>query len=435
MRRNWKKQAQPTIEDLEARRLYWWSFALRVSAGLVGWLLTVLGLIPFLADALGYEAIGIRVAQDWLAGRNSIWLDAALSSPGGREAWLIVLFVAVIYWLLGGIQLLPLLILIYGAITAFTPVLVYRIALQMGATTRAARIGGWLTALSPAIAFWSGALYKEGLILLLMLFALYHALRLQEKLRLSSIIIIAVCLFALLGLRAYLSLILSAVILAGLVLGRSNNDKRGTAPVVLIRQLFIVIVLALALGLVGYTGIAEQQLPSDVSQILQQFQSSRADLANAGSGYLQGASVATPEDALAFLPLGIFYFLTVPFPWDFGAIRQTLIIPEVLFWILLYPLLFVGMIRGLRINFQASLLFISMSIALCVFYALLVGNIGTAYRMRIQVWVLWAVFAGWGWEWFQQKRSAGISRRLSPPGHPQRTPAPLKSEAGNLSSR
>lgn len=392
-------------QDPGMRRIYWWSFLLRAGAGLIGWALTISALIPLLQDALGYERLGTLVAQDWLAGRSSVWLDAAFNSSTGREAWLIVVFVAIIYWLMGGLQALPLLIIIYSAVTAFTPVLVYRIAQQLGASPRAARVGAWLVVVSPAFAFWSGALYKEGLILLFLTLGLYHALRLQEKLRLMSLFIIAVCLIALIGLRAYLGLLLSGVILIGLLLGRTTQPTRGAALVLLVRQALIIILFVAALAFVGFTGIAQRILPGDTETMLQQFQSSRGDLASYGSGYLRGTDISTPEQALAFLPMGIFYFITVPWPWDLGPIRQQLIIPEVAFWLALYPLLLVGMVRGLRRNFQGSIVLIAMSVALCVFYALLVGNIGTAYRVRIQVWVLWAVFAGWGLEWFQERRA------------------------------
>lgn len=403
MKSRFGKRVDPGMPDREARRLYLWSFLLRAAAGIVGWYLTVTGLIPLLLDAVAYENLGAHVAQDWLAGKPSAWLDAALNSPSGTEAWLIVLFVAVIYWLIGGAQALPLLIIIYSALTAFTPVIVYRIGLQLGASHRVARMGAWLVALSPGFVFWSGALYKEGLILLFMTLALYHTLRLQENLRLYSIVIVAICLFALIGLRAYLSILLSGVILIGLILGRTSRTAPGLTLALVGRQSVIILLFVTALALVGFTGIAGRLLPDDPSDTFRQFQYSRSDLATAGSGYLQGADVSTPESAVAFLPVGLFYFITVPFPWDFGPIRQNMIIPEVAIWLLLYPLLFVGMVRGLGKNFQGSILLIAMSITLCVFYALLVGNIGTAYRLRIQVWVLWAVFLGWGWEWFQER--------------------------------
>ena len=59
----------------------------------------------------------------------------------------------------------------------------------------------------------------------------------------------------------------------------------------------------------------------------------------------QEANVATPEYALQYFPLGPLYSLTVPFPWQLGAVRQNLIIPENAFWLGLYPLMVVGIRR------------------------------------------------------------------------------------------
>ena len=38
------------------------------------------------------------------------------------------------------------------------------------------------------------------------------------------------------------------------------------------------------------------------------------------------------------------------------------------------------------------------SVAICCFFGLTASNIGIVYRMRVQVWLLWAVFIGSGWE-------------------------------------
>jgi hypothetical protein len=50
---------------------------------------------------------------------------------------------------------------------------------------------------------------------------------------------------------------------------------------------------------------------------------------------------------------------------------------------------------GLRRHFSGSLLLISITLAITCLYGLFVSNVGTAYRLRAQVWLLWTVFAGW----------------------------------------
>ena len=116
---------------------------------------------------------------------------------------------------------------------------------------------------------------------------------------------------------------------------------------------------------------------------------------------------------MQYFPLGLLYFLTVPFPWQLGAIRQILIIPENAFWLGLYPLIVVGISRALKANRPGTLFLLLMTGGMCVVYALLAANVGTAYRMRSQVWLLWAPFAAWGWEVWRERRRPARQGRLA----------------------
>src|SRR5262249_35571620 len=111
------------------------------------------------------------------------------------------------------------------------------------------------------------------------------------------------------------------------------------------------------------------------------------------------------EEALEFLPTGLFYFLVVPLPWQLGSLRQNLAIPETACWLILYPIMLVGIRQGLRRHFQGTFLLLAIVLALCCLYALAIGNIGTAYRLRIQVWLVCAVFVGWGWHALRERYS------------------------------
>jgi hypothetical protein len=136
-----------------------------------------------------------------------------------------------------------------------------------------------------------------------------------------------------------------------------------------------------------------------IGENLQQLSLSRQDLSQYSSGYLRDTDVSTPDKAFRFLPIGLAYFLAVPLPWHVGSFRQNLAIPETLFWIVIvYPRILRGALRGSRRNPQGTLFLALTSVAICCVYALFVGNIGTAYRLRIQVWAIGAIFAGLGWK-------------------------------------
>jgi hypothetical protein len=383
-------------EALLLRRLYWYSFVVRLSLGISGWLMMQLTHIELLQDAVYYEEVGANIANDWLNGRSSSWL--ATHAPEAHRPVFIVLVVAAVYTMTMGVRVLPLVLAVYSAITAYAPGLTYQIAKEAGASPRAARFSAWLVALSPAFVFWSGALYKEGLILVFLNLSVLYLLRLQTQWDGKALAIVAASLAALGGLRLYLALLIAAAFGVGLVFGRSSPNQFGRTFPIWMRQITVLVLFAAIV--VGMTQLRDVQrlIPEDFQGGLEAIQSSRNDLANANSGYLAGADLSTPGAALRFAPVGMACFLAVPLPWQTGSIRQNMAIPDTALWLLLYPLVLVGMYRGMRSNPQASLVLILTSLAMVAFYSLLVGNIGTAYRMRVQVWLLWAVFAGMGWE-------------------------------------
>ncbi len=392
-----------TAETYHLRRLYWWSFALRFSLGIVGWLLMRFTAIPFLQDALYYEELGAGVAHDWLNGRSSTWLEAV--GPQQNQPVLLVAVIGCFYVLTFGVRALPLLLVFCSALGAFTPVLIFRIARQIGASPSAALRSGWLVAITPAFIFWSGSLYKEGLLLLILSLAIHHALRLQANWRTQSFLILSLCFAGLAALRLYLALIMAVAMGLCLLFGRAKKHmSRAELPVV-IRQAMVAMLFVIIMTAVYFASRAREVMPADFEALLGQIQTSRDDLSHTQSGYLPDANVSTTQDAARFMPLGLAYFLTVPLPWQTGSIRQNMAIPDTAVWLLLYPVILIGMAQALRRNFQGSILLIVASVGLCLFYALLVANVGSAYRLRIQIWLLWAPFLGLGWEALSRLRA------------------------------
>jgi hypothetical protein len=169
--------------------------------------------------------------------------------------------------------------------------------------------------------------------------------------------------------------------------------------------------LSVVLG-VGVWQRVEQSLGETDRGVLTELAVHRRDMATRGaSGYLAEAEVSSVEGAVKFVPLGLIYFLTVPHPWDVGSFRQGLVIPETMFWLALYPLILVGFRHGFRVNRPGALFIALLTGGLCVIYAVLSGNIGVAYRMRLQVWLLWAPFVAWGFEVWREQRTAKARKR------------------------
>ena len=382
-----------------ARRLYVIALVVRAVAGIGGYIATEYFDIPLLQDALYYEEVGHSVALEWLSGESSQWLET--ERYGGKVAWLMVATIGGLYFLLQGFRSVPLLVILWSALTAWVPVYTYRIGLELGATPAVSRRAAWVVALMPAFVFWSGALYKEGLVLLALSIGVYHALRLQRQWRTGSLLGIILSVVALFGLRFYLAPIMGGAILLALVFARDTSERSrrlGSGVVTFARQATLALLFIVAMVSMGLTQRAEESLFETDEGLLVQLDSSRRDLSSAQSGYLPEADVSAPEEVVRFFPMGLLYFLTVPFPWQLGALRQTLTIPETFAWVLVYPLVLVGIVRGFRVNRSGTAFLVILSAAMCCVYAVLSGNVGTAYRMRTQVWLFWALFAVWGWE-------------------------------------
>lgn len=399
----------PVSETVLLRRLYWTSFALRFGMGLLALLLTQVYNLPVMEDALYYSYRGSEAAQCWLSGEQSPWLIQAMEEE--RQAWFMVAMLAVFYCFAGGGEVLPLALGCYCLLTSFTPVLAYRAGRQFGTPRQGALSAARLIAYSPVFLL-SSALYKEGLILIALFLFIEHALRLQRSFRLGSVLMLGVCLLALFGLRFYIAAILCVCLVAGLLLGRRNLDAEQAAPAIF-RQAFILFVCAIIFSLLGLQEKLERVLPMSLEGGLSQMNASRRDLASAGSGYLREVDVSGVDSSAEFLPVGLAYFLTVPLPWQFGSLRQNLTILETLFWIVLvYPRVFRGIRRAVTANPAATAFLLLFLVTICCLYALAIGNIGTAYRMRAQVWAVFALFAAWGWT-RERGKVADIENRLS----------------------
>ncbi len=400
------------------RKIYWMSFATRCVLGLAAWWVTTHSQVTFFEDALGYYQVGTDIAQEWLTSGSSITLDTIMGQTT-PNAWAMVLLVAVLSFLGNGLKSMPILMILYAFITSWTPVITYKIARSLGLIPPSALFAAMFVVFSPCFAFWGGALYKDGLVFLVLNMIIYHVILLQKRLRISSIVIISVLIFFLLALRFYLPVLLVPSLALGLLLGKRKDLKSQPRRDfsffnILLRQGFIIAVFVLVLSFFGYHKLIYNMTPTSVDSFFEYAQEVRTGLTQkAASSYLEEVDIKNPVSALNYLPKGIGYFLTVPFPWQRGSLRQNLILPEMIFWLCLYPIIFLGMIRGLRLNFQGSILLIIVTVVMTFYYGLYISNIGTAYRMRSQIWLFWVIFLGWHHEkkYLEKLRGHPLTRR------------------------
>jgi hypothetical protein len=140
-------------------------------------------------------------------------------------------------------------------------------------------------------------------------------------------------------------------------------------------------VVALGLGRSGYTATTSTDL-SRANVV-------RQDLSTSGaSGFDAEADISTPGRALAYLPRGVATFSLGPFPWQLTGARQLVLVPEMLTWWLLLPSLWRGQRAARRAAGRRIFVLAVPALLITVLLSLVVGNLGTLVRERLQVIVL-----------------------------------------------
>jgi len=232
---------------------------------------------------------------------------------------------------------------------------------------------------------WSSINLKDALTTLSIVMVLWHTLMLQRHMSLGRFAALLVFMTLLGTLRSYLFVLTGISLVGSLMLGRMGLRLRGLA-------------LALLLML-GFVGLYQQYgFGKDVveNQGLSTVNDMREELAEGGSAYGTEASLDTPISALVYLPRGLSYFLLAPAPWQIFNLRQALTFPEMLLWYCLLPAIWRGVRYALRENFRPTVTLLTFASVLTVAYAMVETNLGTAYRHRAQVLVVYLIFAALG---------------------------------------
>jgi hypothetical protein len=131
------------------------------------------------------------------------------------------------------------------------------------------------------------------------------------------------------------------------------------------------------------------------------------------SGFGREYDVSTPSGALAALPTGLVYLLFAPFPWAVSGLRQALAVPETLVWYALMPAFVRGLSVAVKRQLKAVLPILVFAVSLTGAYALMQGNIGTAYRQRTQITMFFFIFMGVGLAERRRQRAAAATALTS----------------------
>jgi 4-amino-4-deoxy-L-arabinose transferase-like glycosyltransferase len=391
------KHVLPGEEGAFLARVYLWTLALRF--GLACFLNAYAGQTAFAemfwGDSATYDEGG------WLLSLQ--WDGEGILNPyysGKVSGWGFFYLIASIYYVFGHNALLAQ--LVNATIGAFTIVVIYAIAKDLFDV----EVGQWsarFMAFFPQMVFWSGAIYKDPLIMLCIAVCMYAVLKLNHEFTVRYVLLFVATSLTLMTLRFYVFYFVAFATMGTFVL----SQRRGVAGSVGSYVVLIAVFVA-AFSFAAKQETVEQQRSYFT---LERLQITRSDQVMWGqSAYAPKANVSTTQGALSVLPVGLTYLLFAPFPWAVRNIRQALTVPETVVWYALMPALVRGLFYTVRTRFRPALPILVFASALTCAYAVFQGNVGTAYRQRTQVTMFFFIFMAAG---LVQKRRAQEKARTS----------------------
>jgi len=391
----------PQGESAFLIRIYVWTILIRYALAVVLNASVVDSAIAgaFWGDSGSYDLGGHQLSLKWSGEPiTTAYMSTAVSGYG----W--IYYIGAIYFTFGRNQLL--LQFLNGLMGGITVLVIYAIAARLF-DRACARWAAIFMAFFPQMVFWSTGMYKDPAILLCITASMYAVLHLRDGFSVPAIALFVVSTIALITLRFYVAYFVMFAALATMAFAQRRGRVR-----MIVNYVFLVGVLLAVMNL----AVKRETLEKQATYLnLERLQVTREDQATWGrSGFGQEYDVSTPVGALVTLPLGLTYLLFAPFPWAVSGLRQALVVPETLVWYALMPAFIRGLRFGLRHQLRAILPILVFAVSLTLAYALMQGNVGTAYRQRTQVTMFFFVFMAVGIvEKRRQRAAASETPRLA----------------------
>ena len=396
------KNAEGKDEKTLVTRIFLVALLVRIIFGLFIHVYDLRGF--FGGDANTYHDIGLRLLESWFGPvPNDITSQRAMITTG--PGWTMKYLVAGIYFFVGNNILAAQ--SFSGVIGAATSPLTYFCTKKIFNNKQSAVLAALFIALFPAFVIWTSQLLKDGLMVFFLVLTMILVLQLQEKFRVAALALLIFCLFAIITLRFYIFYMVVVAIFSSFIIGMGKTSQS------IVKRLILVCLIGFALAYIGILRTANTQFEEYGN--LQRVQVSREDLSRAGSGFGADADVSTTAGALSVLPIGFTYLMLAPFPWQFNTFRSSLTIPDILLWWSAIPFLFIGLRFTFQHRLRKAIPVIVFTILLTLSYSLFQGNVGTAYRQRIQIQVFLFIFISVGLTLVKERkenRAAQLKERM-----------------------
>ena len=366
----------------------------------------------FAPDEFTYDTGARHLAQFW---RGESPVAPIFRGEGGGFYYI----VAALYFPFGPIPLLPK--LLNAWIGSLAVLELFRLTRLIGGSDTAALRAAKFMAYFPSMILWSSLLIRDVWVQWLLVRLAREMAELKGRMIPSRMLSAGLLIWALTQFRSYLLYAAVGPFVLSFVVGRSKD---------IVRNLVLGSFLALGLTYFGTqsAGVGGKIQNFDLVEV-QRLRAWSSSTAVADSAFGSEADVSTVEGALSFLPIGLAYFFLAPFPWQIGSIRQSLAIPETLFFYTLVPGIVAGILFLFRKRLVDSLGVLLVTMTVTFGYAIGQGNVGTLYRHKAQVTGFYYAFAAIGMEQRRRRTAAQYPGHMIPPSRSLR-PTPVETRAG-----
>lgn len=378
----------------ELRQLLKRAFILRMGVAILLHLLSTDAL--FAPDQETYHYFAAWLAKYWSG--DFLIYPWKLLEPGPSAYYYIV---AALYYVFGEWPLIPKLVnAIVGTVTVR---LVYDVAVRISDRPSVALRAATYAAYFPSLVLWSVLNIRDCWVVLLIALICREAMILQEGFRVSTLLVLVSAIFAIIQFRDYIFFAVTAPAAVSFLVRNRRHVLRNT-----VLGMLVVMAIIYADRSAG-ADRSKRSIDLDTLQVIRQ------GTAVGASTFAPTADISTPGKAVAFLPVGLAFFLLAPFPWTISNLRQAITLPEMIFFYSLIPAIVRGMLHLVRHRLTNALMVLLITAGLTLGYALGEANAGTAYRHRAQILAFYLIFAAVGVEARQARREgAGALRATSP---------------------
>jgi len=291
----------------------------------------------------------------------------------------------------------PLSLFFIGSVaSALAALFVYFIAKELF-SKNVARIAVIFAFFWPSFILWSTQNLKEPMIILFVAILLWSIFYIRKFPSPLFLILPSISIWVLSKIGIfYLSIILGALFFVLLFLLLNvffKNNVLKILVIFLLAYVFYIFFKDKILQILIAKGIYSQ---GDFKSVFEFLNFSRTVRAHGNLQFLKDADISSVGGTISFLPVGLFYVLFSPFPWQLGSLAQIIVIPETILYYLTFPFAIKGIVFAYKKRFNQSILLIFIIAGMLFFLALIEGNSGTLFRHRSIPFYLLFIFTSIG---------------------------------------